>query len=231
MGRYSNVQSYSGDSPNMRTVTWEAATGRAAPAAGAAAEATNTRPGGSSTSDEGNGEAGANEAKLGSADAGEPRQQQTQARSAISPSSCDTTNLFVGGLHPRIGDLHLQKLFSPYGEIVRIHIVTHNPNEATKIPAKYSSLQQSKGYAFVEYKTIESARLAISRLDGRQLMGRRLAVRPSRRKMSDVARAGGGSSGKVDTKISAEEAKREYSAVQSKIEAVKRAIEDKKRGT
>ena len=121
-------------------------------------------------------------------------------------------------------------MFSPYGEIVRISIVTHNKNDYK--PNKYAtSLLSSKGYAFVEYTNIESARLAITRLNGRTLMGRSLAVRPSRRKMADVTRSSGGSdSGKGTTQITAEEARREYGAVQSKIEAVKRAIEQKKKG-
>jgi RNA recognition motif-containing protein len=167
---------------------------------------------------------------------------QSQSSSATSALSCDTTSLFVGGLHPRIGDLHLQKLFSPYGEIVRINIVTNNPSDSqshsihskSAVPTKYKiGLQQSKGYAFVEYTRVESAQLAIARLDGRQLMGRSLAVRPSRRKTSNQDRIGHGvNSGKTGTgaTMSAEETRREYRAVQSKIEAVKRAIEQKQKG-
>jgi RNA recognition motif-containing protein len=168
------------------------------------------------------------------------RNHQAQSSTTSSAPSCDTTSLFVGGLHPRIGDLHLQKLFSPYGEIVRINIVTNNPSDSqshnihskTVVPAKYKvGLHQSKGYAFVEYTSVESAQLAISRLDGRQLMGKTLAVRPSRRKTNNQDRVGPGvNAGKTGTAVSAEEARREYKAVQSKIEAVKRAIEQNKKG-
>ena len=99
-------------------------------------------------------------------------------------------------------------------------------------PAKYmTALQQSKGYAFVEYGSIESARLAISRLDGRQLLRRSLAVRPSRRKMGDIgARVGSGTGPSKSGEVTAEESKRECGVVQSKIEAVKKAIEQKKKG-
>jgi len=169
---------------------------------------------------------------------------QAQPRGPVSSAaSCDTSILFVGGLHPRIGDLHLRKLFSPYGEIVRIHIVTHNPSDPkhnaivrskAPIPAKYTTgLQQSKGYAFVEFNSIESARLAMSRLDGLQLLGRSLAVRPSRKRASELARGGsrGGEIGESGAgKVSVEDARREYTAVQTKIEAIKRAIEQKKKG-
>lgn len=167
--------------------------------------------------------------EAGSAAAGEQQQQQQQQvkQSAVV---CETNCVFVGGLHPRIADVHLQKLFKPYGKIDRINVVTHpnNTDKSTKTSAKYGggSLQQSKGYAFVEYSSVESARLAISRLNGRQLMGRSLAVRPSRKKMAEIARASK-DAGKGET---VEEARREYSAVQSKIEAVKRAIDEKKKG-
>ncbi len=101
------------------------------------------------------------------------------------------------------------------------------------MPSKYvSGLQQSKGYAFVEYNSIESARLAIARLDGRTLMGKTLAVRPSRqKKFGGIGGVVGGSSSsrsacRDDFAIEIKDAKRQYSAVQLKIEAVKRAIEE-----
>lgn len=168
----------------------------------------------------------------------ESENYQSTSSTSNPASSCDTTSLFVGGLHPRIGDLHLQKLFSPYGEIVRIHIVTNNPGDyqshtihskAMTVPTKYKvGQQQSKGYAFVEYTKVESAQLAIARLDGRQLMGRSLAVRPSRKKTINQDRVSGSNVGEAGTIMTAEEARREYRSVQSKIEAVKRAIEQKR---
>lgn len=226
MGRYTNVQSYADNSPTMRTISYEQATGRAS----VAANTTNTDIRNEVEQPPARADAAISPQQKSDDDAAAAKSAQQQQQNASAAALCDTNSLFVGGLHPRISDLHLQKLFSPYGEIVRISIVTHNKNDYK--PNKYAtSLQQSKGYAFVEYTNIESARLAITRLNGRQLMGRSLAVRPSRRKMADVARSSGGSdSGKGTTQITAEEARREYGAVQSKIEAVKRAIEQKKKG-
>jgi RNA recognition motif-containing protein len=135
-----------------------------------------------------------------------------------------------------VGDLHLQKLFSPYGSISRIHIVTHkpgtvpthdNPHAKSRSPSKHAfGSQQSKGYAFVEYSTVAAARLAISRLDGRSLLGKQLVVRPARWQKID-----GATCGSSETKpVSTEEAKRQYKSVQSKIESVKKALEQKKKG-
>lgn len=239
MGRYSNVQAYSDDSPTMRSISYAQATGTSSSSAPTPGDTKNdgVKHPASSAREDNQGEGSSNnESGMGTkSNDDEEYTQQPQERNI----SCDTSSLFVGGLHPRISDLHLQKLFSPYGEIVRINIVTHNPSSthstnshsksagATKYKA---GLQQSKGYAFVEYKSIESARMAMSRVDGRQLLGRSLAVRPSRRKHSDVGGLGSAATGKADTKVSAEEAKREFNSVQSKIEAVKRAIEQKKKG-
>lgn len=63
-------------------------------------------------------------------------------------------------------------------------------------------------------------------------MGKNLAVRPSRRKTDGYGNtvSGGTGTAKGSKALTAEEAKREYSSVQSKIEQVKRALEQKKRG-
>ncbi|KAL3775951.1 hypothetical protein HJC23_011651 [Cyclotella cryptica] len=171
----------------------------------------------------------------------EPQDEQKKNCPTPSPATiqCDTTNLFVGGLHPRVGDLHLQKLFSPYGSINRIHIVTHkptavpshnNPCAKSKTPLKHAfGSQQSKGYAFVEYSTVEAARLAISRLDGRSLLGKTLVVRPAKRQKGDCVAGGSANISEVGP-VNAEEAQKEYRSIQSKIASVKRALEQKKNG-
>lgn len=225
MGRYSSVQSYADNNPTMRTISHEQATGTSA--SQSSGTVTNTSHNATADRSEVENPPSQLSDEAGSAAAGEQQQQQQIKQSAVV---CETNCVFVGGLHPRIADVHLQKLFKPYGKIDRINVVTHpnNTDKSTKTSAKYGggSLQQSKGYAFVEYSSVESARLAISRLNGRQLMGRSLAVRPSRKKMAEIARASK-DAGKGET---VEEARREYSAVQSKIEAVKRAIDEKKKG-
>lgn len=190
MGRYSTQQAYSDE--RMRIVTYE--------------QATTTR----------------------SDDAVSPEGATKPYATAPASSAvlCDTPNLFVGNLHPRISDLHLEKLFKPYGSLTRIHVVTgspptetSNPGAAQKQPPKQFALSQKpRGYAFVEYKTVASAKLAISRLNGRQLLGKPLAVRPSHRKPNETGAK------------KPKSARKEYAALESRIEAVKKAIEQKKKG-
>lgn len=140
------------------------------------------------------------------------------ANSINEQRSSNSNALFVDNLHPRIGDLHLTKLFKPYGEIKRIirrgnqdSVSVFNDRINAKERVCSKSRQQSKGYAIVEYKHAQSAQMAIARIDGRQLLGKTLVVRLFRPKCSSDPR------------------KKEFSAVQSKIDAVKRAIEQKKR--
>uniref|UniRef100_A0A7S4N508 RRM domain-containing protein n=1 Tax=Odontella aurita TaxID=265563 RepID=A0A7S4N508_9STRA len=138
-------------------------------------------------------------------------------------AKCRTSTLFVGGLHPRVADVHLQKLFQPYGTITRIFQVKHKEG---------SLIGQPKGYAFVEFLTVDSARSAIKRIDGRMLLGRTLHVRPAHNKTEggatpDENAGAGGSGGSKPTDTRS--LRKEKSEVESKIEAVKRAIEEKRR--
>ena len=142
----------------------------------------------------------------------------TSSAAEAMASKCQTATLFVGNLHPRIGDAHLTKLFSPYGTLNRVSLV------------KNGASGQPKGYAFAEFASVESARMAIRRVDGRMLLNKMLAVRPAHEKTGTAARnedGGDGSIGSKDTKDK-RQVRKEKSEVLSKIEAVKRAIEEKK---
>ena len=141
----------------------------------------------------------------------------TSSSAEAMASKCQTATLFVGNLHPRIGDAHLTKLFSPYGTLNRVSLV------------KNGASGQPKGYAFVEYASVESARMAIRRVDGRMLLNKMLAVRPAHEKTGAATGNddGDGTSGGKDIKDK-RQVRKEKSEVLSKIEAVKRAIEEKK---
>ena len=143
----------------------------------------------------------------------------TSSAAEAMASKCQTATLFVGNLHPRIGDAHLTKLFSPYGTLNRVSLV------------KNGASGQPKGYAFVEFASVESARRAIRRVDGRMLLNKMLAVRPAHEKTGAAAGNanddGDCNNGSRDIKDK-RQVRKEKSEVLSKIEAVKRAIEEKK---
>mmetsp|Transcript_18543 Transcript_18543/g.53231 ORF Transcript_18543/g.53231 Transcript_18543/m.53231 type:complete len:271 (+) Transcript_18543:208-1020(+) len=143
-----------------------------------------------------------------------PNAATSSAAEAVA-SKCQTATLFVGNLHPRIGDAHLTKLFSPYGTLNRISLV------------KNGASGQPKGYAFVEFNSVESARMAIRRVDGRVLLHRALAVRPANEKAGPAANDDDRNSSGIVVKDK-RQVRKEKSEVLSKIEAVKRAIEEKK---
>ena len=233
MGRYSTVQSYADNSADMRTIPYDQAVGSRE--INDTTDKSATKPNSDDNdikqlqassqpkSDEQQTKSLSIDSANLKSDTSESTQQnqqrqQTNSRNSKAASDCNTNCLFVGGLHSRIQEVHLSKLFSPYGEVVSIKIVTNNPYGSGKL-----TTTESKGYAFVEYTTVEEARLAISRLDNRQLLGRTLTIRPSRRKMNELSRSG-------TKELSSAEAKRAASSVESKIEAVKRAIEEKKKG-
>ena len=76
--------------------------------------------------------------------------------------------LYVGNLDYSTGEAELESLFSGAGNVVSAEVVT-NPRT-----------QQSKGFAFVEMGSIAEAKRAVSELDDKDFMGRKLIVSGAR---------------------------------------------------
>ncbi|HEU0028661.1 MAG TPA: RNA-binding protein [Ktedonobacterales bacterium] len=72
--------------------------------------------------------------------------------------------IYVGNLPYSADNAQLSQLFSAYGEVVDVRVITDR------------STGQSKGFAFVEMSTEESARRAISELNGTMLGDRALRL-------------------------------------------------------
>jgi len=72
--------------------------------------------------------------------------------------------LYVGSLHFNLTESDIKQVFEPFGELefVDLH--------------KDSVTGRSKGYAFVQYKRSEDARMALEQMDGFELAGRTLRV-------------------------------------------------------
>ena len=86
-------------------------------------------------------------------------------------------NLFVGNMNFRTTESDLRALFEPFGEVVRIQVMTDRDTG------------RSRGFGFVEMADDESATKAIAALNGKEVDGRQLNVNEARPKPE---RSGGG---------------------------------------
>jgi cold-inducible RNA-binding protein len=92
------------------------------------------------------------------------------------------TNVFVGNLSFQTTQDDLNSIFSQYGAVERVNVVTDR------------TTGQPRGFAFVEMATRSEAETAISALNGTDLHGRTLNVNEARPK-TDGPRGGGGGRG------------------------------------
>jgi RNA recognition motif-containing protein len=87
------------------------------------------------------------------------------------------TNVFVGNLSFQTTQDDLNSIFSQYGAVERVNVVTDR------------TTGQPRGFAFVEMSTRSEAETAISALNGTDLHGRTLNVNEARPK-TDSPRGG-----------------------------------------
>ena len=93
------------------------------------------------------------------------------------------TNVFVGNLSFQTTQDDLNSIFSQYGAVERVNVVTDR------------TTGQSRGFAFVEMSNRSEAESAISALNGTDLHGRTLNVNEARPKSEGGPRGGGRSGG------------------------------------
>jgi RNA recognition motif-containing protein len=86
-------------------------------------------------------------------------------------------NIYVSNLGFQVSDQDLKKLFTPFGEVTSVNVITD------KVTGK------SRGFAFVEMPD-KAAEAAIKELEGVQLDGRTISVSKARPKTEN--RGGGG---------------------------------------
>jgi cold-inducible RNA-binding protein len=89
-------------------------------------------------------------------------------------------NLYVGNLPYRISEDQLKSTFEEFGEV----------SSCTIIKDKVTG--QSKGFGFLEMPERTAAETAISNLNGRDLMGRKINVNEARPRESRGPGGGGG---------------------------------------
>lgn len=84
---------------------------------------------------------------------------------AINPGS----NLFVTGIHPRLTEDEVSKMFEKYGDVEKCQIM-RDPHT-----------KESRGFGFVKMVTSEQANAAKEGLEGEQIEGRTLSIEKARR--------------------------------------------------
>ncbi len=84
---------------------------------------------------------------------------------AINPGS----NLFVTGIHPRLTEAEVSRLFEKYGDVEKCQIML-DPHT-----------KESRGFGFVKMVTAEQADAAKEGLQGEQIEGRTLSIEKARR--------------------------------------------------
>ncbi|KAL1824084.1 hypothetical protein ACET3Z_010862 [Daucus carota] len=99
------------------------------------------------------------------------------------------SRLYIGNLDFRITEAALIKMFSPFGTIVSEDFLWH-----TRGPKR----GEPRGYAFVQYRTVEEAKLAKEKVHGKLVYGRPLVVRLASEK--DLVDGAGSSDKAIDAK-------------------------------
>lgn len=122
--------------------------------------------------------------------------------------SLKTSTLFVGGLHPRIAKIHLEKLFSKYGTIERLDFKTTSTSH----------------YCFCQLQSIAQAQRAMGELNGRMLLNKRLVVKPAHGQ-SKYANQGMQTPDQRSTNNSGENLQNQQRQIEDKIRKLKRKIE------
>ncbi|MEL6252236.1 MAG: RNA-binding protein [Bacteroidota bacterium] len=92
-------------------------------------------------------------------------------------------NIYVGNLAYSVGEQDLERVFSEFGEVVSVKIITDRDTG------------HSKGFAFVEMGDEDSGSAAIDGLHDQELSGRNLKVskaRPRTNNFGNDRRGGGG---------------------------------------
>ena len=93
------------------------------------------------------------------------RQNDDEDDESVNPGS----NLFVTGIHPRLSEEEVSRLFSKYGDVEKCNIM------------KDPHTRESRGFGFVKMVTAEMADAAKDGLQGEQYEGRTLSIEKARR--------------------------------------------------
>jgi cold-inducible RNA-binding protein len=92
--------------------------------------------------------------------------------------------LYVGNLSYDTSETELRELFTGFGEIASLRIVTDGDSG------------RSKGFGFVEFPNDEEAKAAMAALNGKEIRGRAIVVNEARPRPDRGGFGGGGGGGR-----------------------------------
>ena len=91
-----------------------------------------------------------------------------------------SSNLYVGNLSFDLGEKQIEELFTPFGEVVSVNLITDR------------NTGRPRGFGFVEMGQAEDAKKAIEALDGKEIEGRNMTVNIAKPKTENSGRGNGG---------------------------------------
>ena len=100
------------------------------------------------------------------------KEKENKINSLITQKNLDPKRLYLRNIPFEITEDDIRQKFEKYGQINEIHI-----------PINYKT-NQSFGYAYISYETVESTIMAINKMDGEYFMGRRLHISIAEEKYS-----------------------------------------------
>ena len=92
------------------------------------------------------------------------KKEENKMDSLINKKNLDPKRLYLRNIPFEITENDIREKFEKFGTISEIHI-----------PINYKT-NQSFGYAYISYETVESSIMAINKMDGEYFMGRRLHI-------------------------------------------------------
>ena len=93
-------------------------------------------------------------------------------------------NIYVGNLAQDVSEEDLKRSFTHFGQLDTVSIIKDKFNG------------QSKGFGFVEMRSMAEGRAAIDALNGQSLKGKNLVVNEARARPDNQSRRGGRSGGR-----------------------------------
>ena len=100
------------------------------------------------------------------------KEKENKINSLINQKNLDPKRLYLRNIPFDITEDDIRQKFEKYGQINEVHI-----------PINYKT-NQSFGYAYISYETVESTIMAINKMDGEYFMGRRLHISIAEEKYS-----------------------------------------------